>query len=49
MDGRGEDLATDSCYLELLIVVFFPTLRASEQARLKKYVFLSPTLMAQSA
>lgn len=24
MDGRGEDLATDSCYLELLIVVFSP-------------------------
>lgn len=26
----GEDLATDSCYLELLIVVFPPTLRASD-------------------
>lgn len=37
MDGWGEDLATDSCYLELLIVVFsLLTLRASEQAHLKE-------------
>lgn len=50
MHGRGEDSATDSCYLELLIVVFFsPRWGFLSRPAWKKDVFLSPTLMAQSA
>lgn len=48
MDGRGEDLATYSCYLEILIVVF-PLQHQEILNRPIKKVSLSPTLMARSA
>lgn len=49
MDGRGKDLATYSCYLEILIVVPPSTERFWTGLLKKRKVSLSPTLMARSA